>query len=194
MDRIVQAAIVLLEREGRHGLTMRNLAAEAGVSEATPYNLFTSKAGVLTAVYRSVFDSIALAPAPEDPLDRLLGGAAVVARTWVETTSWFRELMVSAREVGAEFPTGASGPRHILRRDIDELRAERLLGDEIDPDVLVEQILYTNRGIYEAWITGALADHELTSALVGSVALSLLGCAHDDLRPRLIEALRALAS
>ncbi|MGK0337860.1 MAG: AcrR family transcriptional regulator, partial [Candidatus Azotimanducaceae bacterium] len=48
-DRITAAARSLIQ-SGDSGFRMRALAEEAGVSIATPYNLFGSKQAILTAV------------------------------------------------------------------------------------------------------------------------------------------------
>ena len=48
---ILDAAREIITTLGDAGLTMRALAARAGVSPATPYNLFGSKQAVLQAVY-----------------------------------------------------------------------------------------------------------------------------------------------
>jgi AcrR family transcriptional regulator len=43
VDRLGRAAVVLLRREGFAGLTVRRVAAEAGVGAATAYTYFSSK-------------------------------------------------------------------------------------------------------------------------------------------------------
>jgi len=53
-ERILDAARKLMRRTGGTGFTMRALAKEAGVSLATPYNLFRSKSGVLYALQRTL--------------------------------------------------------------------------------------------------------------------------------------------
>src|ERR1041385_1026819 len=58
-ERILDAARKLMRRAGGTGFTMRALAKEAGVSLATPYNLFRSKAGVLYALQRTLPGTLA---------------------------------------------------------------------------------------------------------------------------------------
>jgi AcrR family transcriptional regulator len=48
---IIEAARDLIMESGSAGLNMRDVASRAGVSMATPYNLFGSKAEILQAIY-----------------------------------------------------------------------------------------------------------------------------------------------
>ncbi|MGF7148055.1 AcrR family transcriptional regulator [Sphingomonas zeicaulis] len=63
-------------------ISMRRLADEAGVAEATPYNLFGSKRGVIAALYadqRASFESRLHAGGSADPLLRLFDAVDLLA-------------------------------------------------------------------------------------------------------------------
>ena len=51
MDRLGRAAVDLLSREGFSGLTVRRVAAEAGVGAATAYTYFSSKEHLVAEVF-----------------------------------------------------------------------------------------------------------------------------------------------
>ena len=51
MDRLGRAAVELLNREGFSGLTVRRVAAEAGVGAATAYTYFSSKEHLVAEVF-----------------------------------------------------------------------------------------------------------------------------------------------
>src|SRR5258708_15184096 len=71
--RIIHAARDLIRETGNAGLSMRALAARAGVSLATPYNLFGSKRAIVLAVlddWREFLDRFAHLRST-DPLERL---------------------------------------------------------------------------------------------------------------------------
>ncbi|MET8776905.1 TetR family transcriptional regulator [Nocardia sp. NPDC004654] len=51
VDRLTQAAIEVLEREGYAGLTVRMVAAAAGVGTATAYTYFSSKEHLVAEVF-----------------------------------------------------------------------------------------------------------------------------------------------
>ena len=51
VDRLGRAAVELLNREGFAGLTVRRVAAEAGVGAATAYTYFSSKEHLVAEVF-----------------------------------------------------------------------------------------------------------------------------------------------
>ena len=51
VDRLGRAAIEFLRREGFTGLTVRRVAAEAGVGAATAYTYFSSKEHLVAEVF-----------------------------------------------------------------------------------------------------------------------------------------------
>jgi AcrR family transcriptional regulator len=53
--RPLEAALAVLRRDGPAQLTMRNVAAEAGVTATAIYRHFESKEALLTAVHREVY-------------------------------------------------------------------------------------------------------------------------------------------
>jgi len=58
---LVEAARVVLERDGPQALSLRAVAREAGVSPAAPYHHFKDKCDLLTAVAEEGFHGLALA-------------------------------------------------------------------------------------------------------------------------------------
>lgn len=61
MDRLGRAAVEVLSREGFAGLTIRMVAAEAGVGAATAYTYFSSKEHLVAEVF---WRRLASSPAP----------------------------------------------------------------------------------------------------------------------------------
>jgi AcrR family transcriptional regulator len=88
LDRIVDAALVLIDREGLDALTMRRLAGELGAGAASLYRHVVNREELLVLVMDSVLGD--MRPPPE-------GG------TWRETSEWmaceFRRVLVSHRGV-----------------------------------------------------------------------------------------------
>ena len=73
VDRLGQAAIEVLSREGFSGLTIRMVAAEAGVGAATAYTYFSSKEHLVAEVF---WRRLASSPVPTtdspDPTVRVI--------------------------------------------------------------------------------------------------------------------------
>jgi len=74
VDRLGQAAIGVLSREGFSGLTIRMVAAEAGVGAATAYTYFSSKEHLVAEVFWR-----RLASSPVPPTDSPDSTARVIA-------------------------------------------------------------------------------------------------------------------
>ncbi|WP_407541829.1 TetR/AcrR family transcriptional regulator (plasmid) [Deinococcus radiomollis] len=77
-ERVLDAAILLLSREGRDALTTRSVAAAAGVQAPTLYRLFGDKRGLLDAVaaygYAAYLKGKQKRVPGGDPLDDLRAG------------------------------------------------------------------------------------------------------------------------
>lgn len=73
MERLGHAAVDVLSREGFSGLTIRMVAAEAGVGAATAYTYFSSKEHLVAEVF---WRRLAATPAPSEdsaePVDRVV--------------------------------------------------------------------------------------------------------------------------
>ncbi|POM27556.1 Tetracycline repressor protein class H [Actinomadura rubteroloni] len=70
-DRIVRAAVGLIERDGEHALSMRAVAAELGVAVMSLYNHVPNKAALLSGVAEHVVAGMDLSfDAAEDWTDR----------------------------------------------------------------------------------------------------------------------------
>ncbi|MCW5723211.1 MAG: TetR/AcrR family transcriptional regulator, partial [Devosia sp.] len=79
---LLEAALILLEKDGESGLGLRDLARAVGVSAAAPYRHFDSRAALLEALAVTGFQRFAARmtgvaeTAPDDPM-------AAMGRTYV---------------------------------------------------------------------------------------------------------------
>jgi AcrR family transcriptional regulator len=163
-QRVIDAAERLL-REGKADFSMRDLAAEAGVSFATPFNQFGSKGAIMQALSNRRIDTMetrfAAAPPPTDTMDRVLlavdGAIAVMLEEpeinrmvmgWLGTTSsspgqvWTRSTALWSLALGA-------GEGLIAARREQALRC------------LPRQLAFAFRGVLSFWTAGELADEAL---------------------------------
>ncbi|WP_397517712.1 TetR/AcrR family transcriptional regulator [Rhodococcus oxybenzonivorans] len=82
-DRLVQAGLNLLGREGLDALTLRGIAREAGVSHSAPRHTFPTRARLLAAVAREGYTELtravveALGDRSTASVERLIQAAAV---------------------------------------------------------------------------------------------------------------------
>ncbi|MGH2808336.1 MAG: TetR/AcrR family transcriptional regulator C-terminal domain-containing protein [Actinomycetota bacterium] len=89
-ERVLRAALAIVDREGVENLSMRRLGAELGVEAMSLYNYVPNKAAVLDGVVELVLSEIEL---PDDITD------------WKEL---FRESSRSSRSVGLRHPNAVA--------------------------------------------------------------------------------------
>ena len=80
-NRLVDAALSILRREGASALTVRNITSEAGCSTTGVYTYFGGKHGVVEAIFVDGFDSFDRAVADGFLTDDLLGSGRAY-RAW----------------------------------------------------------------------------------------------------------------
>jgi AcrR family transcriptional regulator len=140
VERLGKAAVELLSREGFAGLTVRRVAAEAGVGAATAYTYFSSKEHLVAEVF---WRRLAAAP----PVSHESTDAATRV---IEVLRHIALLVADDPEFAGAVTTALLGKDpdvEVLRlrigRDIRE-RLTAALGPDIDPDVLESlEMLYS---------------------------------------------------
>lgn len=132
MDRLGRAALELLSREGFAGLTVRRVAAEAGVGAATAYTYFSSKEHLVAEVFWR-----RLASSPRT--DREGGDRAAKV---IDVLGHISMLVADEPEFAGAVTTALLGKdpdvealRLRIGRDIRE-RLAAALGPDTDPDVI----------------------------------------------------------
>jgi AcrR family transcriptional regulator len=106
-ERIITAAIELIERGGVEALSMRGLATELGVAVMSLYNHVPSKAALLDGVAEQIMDGLELA---DDP-----------AAAWQERA---RALIRAFRKVAHDYPRSVTT---VLTRKIDTTAGLRVV-------------------------------------------------------------------
>ena len=198
--RIVEAARSLIANGGMQSLSMRKLAAEAGLAVATLYNLYGSRDDILFALIEDGIDRmvpILDAEAPvEEPLARCRAVVTVSVRYFAENAAIYRPMLVAGYE---GLSCGADADRRLAKRaanmqreGIEQAIAQGLLADTLDPERLGEQIYHGYELAAVQWAFGMIdADGFRARALYG-MYLALLAVASDAVRPQLEAQLQAL--
>jgi AcrR family transcriptional regulator len=132
VDRLGKAAVELLNREGFAGLTVRRVAAEAGVGAATAYTYFSSKEHLVAEVF---WRRLAAAPPAGhesvDPAARVIDVLHHIALLVADEPE-FAGAVTSAL-------LGRDPDVEVLRQRIGRDIRGRLasaLGADVDPDVI----------------------------------------------------------
>jgi AcrR family transcriptional regulator len=161
---ILDAARDIMAQSGEAGLTMFALASRAGVSPATPYNLFGSKQAILQAVYEEDmrdFHANYEERASDDPLARIFDLADLSIEHWKSSPDFYKALlMVLGRNAGSQVD-GAWSPRKSYARTlIQNLATAGGLEATAPLEALSTALVRTLRSVGQEWVDGELTLDE----------------------------------
>lgn len=182
--RIVSAARDLIIETGDAGLSMRAIAARAGVSLTTPYNLFGSKRAIVIALLEDVrefherFSQLHRTSA----IDRIFQAVSITLTYLAEDPAFYRTLWTEALRFDSKELRGElqSPQRYgFWWALLDEARGEGALlpGVEIDPLLRALDAVYVAAML--AWVLGAIGVAEIEAHVGYGYALTLRGAASD---------------
>lgn len=189
-EGVLDAAERLLRADGDAAFSMRDLAAEAGVSFATPFNHFGSKAAIAQALSARRIDLMSerfLATAPSgDTIDRVLAAVSIAVAVMLEEPQINRAII---RSLG--FP-GAS-PSEVSAQSRALWAAAFGDGDGVDPALakaaverVPEQLAIAFRGCLSFWIADEITDAQLPEKARTTALIVLLGFVGSERRAGLL--------
>ena len=200
--QIIQAAKDLIRETGNAGLSMRGLAARAGVSLATPYNLFGSKRAIVVAVlqdireYQERFSTLRIA----DPVERIFAALDMAIAFYVGDPAFYRTVWAAVLDVSDGVRDEILNPKRedFWRGLVDEAAHAGAIADDLDPGLLLRQLEAILRSVMFDWVVGELGPARLGAMARHGYALVLLGAAAPEwrgpLKARVLEAQAALTS
>lgn len=180
--RIIAAAHDLIRETGNAGLSMRALAARAGVSLATPYNLFGSKRAIVWAVLDDVreYQDRFARLRPSDPVERIFA-ALDLALEFYKTDSRFYKILwaavfdISDEDVRTDI-FNSQRNAFWLRLLSDAIAAGAIVED-VSPEILLQQLDFILRSAMFGWVVGEISQKKLTPTVFCGVAMLLKGAA-----------------
>ncbi len=184
---LIEAAEALIREAGDAGFQMRELAARAGVSPATPYNLIGGKGEILRLVVRDEFASFEArleALPPMSPLKRLMAATDEVVTHYEADRGFHRGLIQAA--FGAAEPEvrqfmGVEGLT-LWRGLVAAALGAGELSAALRAGPLTNILLRTIAGVAEAWITEDWDEARFRLEMTASVGLLLAAGAAEPLR------------
>lgn len=194
--RLVRAAGELIAEKENGNFSMPELAARAGVSLATPYNLFGSKAAVLSQLFdgqirgfirdNSWMQGIA-------PAERVLAVIDRLVAVYSRKPEFFRNLIKALHALGttenAEFayPAGA----HLLHPLVYSLVDDGCLVATVPAEVLEVTLTRLFDGAFQRWALQDWDTERLRQELRAGFALVFYGLLGSEDQAVLAEAMRA---
>jgi len=199
-NAIMDAARTLMQASGSAGFSMRALAQHAGVSIATPYNLFGSKQAIMISIlevemqaYRSQLEELRT-----DPITALFHAVTIATARYNADPGFYRALLFSVyNDGGTEFRSIFSGSSHAIWRElVARAVAAGHLGQEVEPNAFAVMLEHLFFGCLLEWVYGKLPMQELEIRVQYGFALTMLGVANTDaavlLRARALSAQQSL--
>ena len=158
-EKLLKAAVKLVNRDGMKQLTVRNICDEAGLSTGSFYNLFSGKEDLISYYLKYAFvpyrEKALVESEPYNPIERIL----IIYRAYV----------VYCKDMGLEFVSGLYASNHnpffdFLHRDsdddfiiatvrsyIDEAKKQGLIRKEVDTDESLLRIAAASTGLLFYW-------------------------------------------
>lgn len=184
-QRVIDAAERLL-RQGKAEFSMRDLASEAGVSFATPFNRFGSKAAIMHAVAGRRVDLMEVrfgeATCSSDVVDRVLLAVDMAVSVMLEEPVVNRSVMGWLDTAGPI--TGQARARSNALWSLALADGDGLAPDARDHALerLPGQLAFGFRGVLSFWTAGEVSDSELSESARGVAMAMLLGVVDADRR------------
>lgn len=186
--RIVTAAHDLLRHEAVESLSGRTIAAQAGVSLSTVYNLFGSKDAVLAAVYAedlARYEALVAARASRDALERLFDAIEVATELYADEPDFYRAIL-ARRAPGEPLEAELREPRaRFWEGLVLAVRAEGVLRPETDATSLARMLVYLFSGALADWVAGDLTLEQFEGDVTFGFAVALLPFAQPAAADRL---------
>lgn len=180
--RIIAAARDLIKETGDTGLSMRAIAARAGVSLTTPYNLFGSKRAIVIALLEDVrefherFSQLHRVGA----VDRIFQAVSITIAYLADDPDFYRTLWTEALRFDSKELRGElqSPQRYgFWWALLNEARNEGALLPDMDLDPLLRALDAVYVSAMLAWVLGAVEAHEIEPHVGYGYALTLRGAA-----------------
>lgn len=193
--RLVRAASELIAERDDGAFSMPELAKRAGLSLATPYNLFGSKAAVLGRVFERLVRSFERDTGWMDGLpadERILGVVDRLVDAYERQGRLFRNLwkalygldVAEHRQLNLTLSNGIVAPL------VRSLRADGLLAPEVPPGVVETTLVRVFDANFELWASQDWTSARLRHELRTGFALVFLGLVPAAARLRLEAVLR----
>jgi AcrR family transcriptional regulator len=197
--RIVEATYSLLREVGVDDLSVKMIADQAGVSPATVYNLFGTKAAVLEQVYlrdKAEFESRIAETPSSDSLDRIFDCVGISASLYNSDPRFYRSVMgmpnAANHTEGADlvFHLRAKFWRNMVRAAVQEGH----LAAETDPARLGAVMTHLASGALGFWVANLIPIEQYEQEVSYGFAALLQCFATPAARTRLQTKLESIPS
>jgi len=196
---ILEAARVMIRDDASHDFTMPSLAERAGVSLATPYNLFGSKSSILVEIVRAdIFGQIADlgAPAGVSLADWVTGLARSLAGVYYPNRHFYRRMIVTlvAQESAEGQRAALDFSFRLYEGPLERLQNRGLLSSAVPATILAQHLAHGISGSLQHRLMQRGTQDLLRQELEMAILLVLTGLCTADERPAMLDRMRQLGA
>lgn len=188
-ERILDAAEHLLG-QGSAAFSMRELADEAGMSFATPFNQFGSKAAIMLALSArridTMRDQLARAPLPGLVAARVLVAVDIAAAVMLNAPAVNRAVMAAISAPNDEPGSVSAHSSALWAEALGTGAGLSSATHSLALAALPDQLAIAFRGVLSFWTAGELSDQLLRKRARAAAATVLLGFIARDGRAELL--------
>jgi len=185
-QRIIRAARQLIRETGNAGLSMRALAVRAGVSLATPYNLFGSKRAIVLAVLEDVreFQQRFSSVQSVDPLERIFTAVDIAMDFYLADPPFYKTLWAAVFDTSDEVRNDIFNPERnaFWQGLVDNAAAAGVLMPALDRALLGRHLDSLFRAVMLDWVVGDIRPEALAATARMGYALILKGACSPEWR------------
>jgi len=193
---IVDAAFELLSERDESDVSNADIAARAGVTAPTIYNLVGNRMDVLMAIMADLMHVL------HDRLAELGGGPplvateealAVIVRLFVADEAVYRQIVrrINGLEIGLR-PAFAPHPLDILDRAMADAAKQGCFLRGIQPDQVARQIFLSFAGASADWSVGWMTGDQFHAEVMHGLHTTFAAVCRDDIRADSLKQLRKI--
>jgi AcrR family transcriptional regulator len=195
--RLIRAARDLIAEREDGNFSMPELAARAGLSLATPYNLFGSKAAILREVYRAETEGFRRTDKPvqrKPPVERVMATVAHTLRVFTHNPQFYRSLSRSLSALGPDEMRKLIVPlsETMFLPLVEELIADGAIAVAVSPTVITAHLQRIFESTFLHWAVLGWDEHVFRDEMRAGFALTFLGLFAGRNRDALLAELKAL--
>jgi AcrR family transcriptional regulator len=195
--RLIQAARDLIAEREDGNFSMPELAARAGLSLATPYNLFGSKAAILSTVFRAETEGFRRTDKPvqrKPPVERVMATVAHTIRVFISNPRFYRSLSRSLSALGPDEMRKLILPlaEAMFLPLVEELIADGAIAVDVSAAIITAHLQRTFESIFLRWAVLEWDEQGFRDELRAGFALTFLGLFAGRNRDALLAELKSL--
>lgn len=194
--RLIRAARDLIAENHGGNFSMQELAARAGLSLATPYNLLGSKLAILQEVFRAEsegFRKNSIKRHAGQPVESVMLTVEALVSVFVRNPNFYRGLARSLSTLSSDDFHEKLSPMSeaMFRPLVDGLFEEQAIHARISPALISAHLLRVFNSTFFLWATRDWDEPKFRHELKLGMAFCFLGLFHDTHREALLRILEA---